>query len=250
MSRFDSHGVAIAYETLGVGRPIVLIHGFASTRTINWKNPRWFDTLAEVGRQVIALDCRGHGQSDKPHDPAAYHPDHMAGDVIRMMDVLGIERADLMGYSMGGRIAAGLLARHPERFESVVLAGIGSRGVTSPRPGAEATARALEVADPNAIVEPSGRAFREFAEHYRNDLHALAACMRGFATAAVDAADLQRTRVPVLIVVGEKDELVGDPQPLAALIPTARVVMIPGRDHLSTVGDRRYKEAVVDFLRN
>jgi len=245
MPRFDSRGVAIAYEDVGTGRPIVLVHGFAADRTTNWKTPRWFDTLQT--RRIVALDCRGHGESDKPHDPAAYRAELMIGDVVRLMDYLGIVRADLMGYSMGGRIAAGLLTEHPERFSSVVLAGVGG-GIVGQRLGAESIARALETADANTITDLSARAFRAFAELNRNDLLALAACMRGLGSGTVNADDLRQTRVPVLIVVGEKDTLVGNPRSLADLIPGSRLVIVPGRDHLTAVGDRRYKEAVLEFL--
>src|SRR5262245_44224221 len=125
MPKFDSAGVAIAYEDLGEGPPIVLVHGLASERRNNWKEPRWFDTLTAAGRRVIPLDCRGHGESDKPHDPAAYAVELVSGDVLRLMDHLGVERADLMGYSMGSRISASLLARHGDRFGAAVLGGVG-----------------------------------------------------------------------------------------------------------------------------
>lgn len=247
MPTFDSQGLAIAYECVGNGRPIVLVHGFAADRHANWKAPGWYDALQAARRRVVALDCRGHGESEKPHDPAAYRAELLIGDVVRLMDHLDIARADLMGYSMGGRIAAGLLTRHPDRFDSVILAGVGV-GILGPRRGAELIAGALETDDPRTITDVSARAFREFAETNRNDRRALAACMRGLEPGTVDAADLQRTQLPVLIVAGEHDALVGDPQSLAALIPHSQVVIIPNRDHLTTVGDRRYKEAVVQFL--
>jgi pimeloyl-ACP methyl ester carboxylesterase len=246
MPFFDSAGVQIAYEAAGDGPAIVLVHGFASNRKRNWKDVRWFDALTNDGRRVIALDCRGHGESEKPHDPAAYHVDLMAGDVCRLMDEFGVDHADLMGYSMGARIAAALLVRHPERVSCAILAGAGP-GIVRERPDAEAIARVLETEDPAALTNPVGRAFRQFAEQSRNDLKALAACMRGLRR-TVDAAQLRLVQVPVLIVAGERDDLVGDPRGLADLIPGAQLAIVPGRDHLSTVGDRRYKEAVLQFL--
>jgi len=246
MPTFDSDGVRIAYEVVGAGPPIVLVHGFASSWKRNWYEVGWFDRLVTGGRRVIALDCRGHGGSDKPHDPAAYRAAHMAGDVLRLLDHLKIERTALMGYSMGARIGAALLVHHPERLEGVILAGAG-RGLIGERRDAEAVARVLEADDAAAITDPVGKAFRQFAEQGRNDLKALAACMRGLRS-AVDVAALAAVRTPVLIVVGERDELVGDPQALADLIPGAQLVIVPGRDHLSTVGDKRYKEAVLRFL--
>jgi pimeloyl-ACP methyl ester carboxylesterase len=246
MPAFDSEGVRIAYEDVGSGRAIVLVHGFAADRRRNWKDVGWFDELAGAGRRVVALDCRGHGESDKPHDPSAYSGERMSGDVVHLMDHLGIERGDLMGYSMGGRIAAVLLARHAHRFEKAVLGGVGG-GMVGERRGAEAIARALEASDAAAIKDPTGQAFRAFAEQAGNDLRALAACMRGLRH-AVDAGDIEKIHVPVLIVAGEQDTIVGDPQRLASLITGARLVTIPGRDHLTAVGDRRYKEAVLQFL--
>lgn len=246
MPTFDSDGVRIAYEVAGAGPPVVLVHGFASTLKRNWKEVRWFATLANAGRQVIALDCRGHGESEKPHEAQAYHTDSMVGDVVRLMDHVGVSRAAIMGYSMGGRIVAELLIRYPQRLTCAILAGIG-RGVLGERRDAEAIARVLEAQDAATITHPVGKAFRQFAEQGGNDLQALAACMRGFRSVVDDAA-LATLRTPVLIVAGDRDELIGDPSELARLIPGARLVVVPGRDHLSTVGDRRYKEAVVGFL--
>ncbi len=123
---FDSDGVKIHYETFGEGKPLVLVHGFVLNITYNWVNSGLVDALQPV-RRVVALDCRGHGQSDKPHDPAAYSSEKMAGDVLNLMDHLGIEKADLFGYSMGSGISCYLLACHRERFNSVILAGTGDR---------------------------------------------------------------------------------------------------------------------------
>src|SRR5215831_570437 len=124
MPFFDSDGVKIHYQDRGTRDPAVLVHGFASNARNNWGLTGWLDLLAG-DHCVIAPDCRGHGQSDKPHARAAYGGASMEHDVIRLMDHAGIERALLMGYSMGGRIAMGLLVRYPERLRAVVLGGIG-----------------------------------------------------------------------------------------------------------------------------
>ena len=110
LQEFSSDGVRIAYidvapEGSDLGEPILLIHGFASSHRINWVNPRWVDTLSKAGRRVIAFDNRGHGRSEKLYDPAAYHSDVMARDAANLLDHLSIPRADVMGYSMGARIA-------------------------------------------------------------------------------------------------------------------------------------------------
>ena len=114
MAYFDSDGVQIYFEEHGKGEPVVLVHGFASRAEHNW-GAGWFDPLAQHYR-VVALDCRGHGKSGKPHDSAAYAGETMGDDVIRLMDHLGIKRTLIMGYSMGGRIVTGLLMLHPERL--------------------------------------------------------------------------------------------------------------------------------------
>jgi pimeloyl-ACP methyl ester carboxylesterase len=246
MPTFDSQGVRLVYDDLGAGPPIALIHGFASSRKRNWQEVGWYDTLLAAGRRVLALDCRGHGESDKPHDPAAYAAAAMVADVVALLDHAGVPRAAVMGYSMGARITAGLLVRAAERVGAAILAGAG-KGFLGARRDAEAIARVLDADDPATITHPAGRTFRQFAEQGRNDLAALAACMRGLRH-VVDAADLAAVRAPVLLVAGERDDLVGDPQELAALIPRAELYIVPGRDHLSAVGDRRYKEVVRRFL--
>ena len=247
MPSFDSARVPIHYEERGAGSPVVLVHGFAASIRGNWEMPGWINFLAKDYR-VVALDCRGHGQSGKPHDPEAYGAEKMADDVIRMLDHLGIERSLLMGYSMGGAISLTLSVNHPKRFRAVVLGGVGTGlgGVTTPG-RTESIIKALLAADKSTITEPIPRQFREFAEANRNDLEALAACMgRPRPEANLDA--LKTIKIPVMIVIGTKDDLVGSADQLAAAIPGCKLVKIEGRDHLSTVGDKRYKEAVAQFF--
>src|SRR5271168_32182 len=96
-----AHGdVEIAFLDEGRGDPIVLVHGFASNKEVNWVYPGWVSTLTRAGRRVIALDNRGHGASTKLYDPAAYHTEEMAGDAVALLDHLGVSTADVMGYSM------------------------------------------------------------------------------------------------------------------------------------------------------
>lgn len=245
MSTFDSDGVTIHYEVFGDGPPIMLVHGFASSLQDNWGQTGWVKRLESAGRRVVALDCRGHGESEKPHDPAAYQGESMPGDVIRLMDHLSIDRADLMGYSMGGGIALGLIIRRPERFRRAVLAGIGAPG---PRAGdSSAIADALAADESPRTADTVARDFRAFAIQRGNDLKALAACMRR-GRPAPDRKALAAISLPVLVVVGEKDDLVGRGDTLANAIPGARFVPIPDRDHITAVADPRYKEAVLSFL--
>jgi pimeloyl-ACP methyl ester carboxylesterase len=243
---FRSGPVEIAYLDEGAGEPTVLVHGFASNKETNWVHPGWVTTLTRAGRRVIALDNRGHGASTKLYDAAAYHSDLMAGDVLALLDHLGIARADVMGYSMGARIAAFCAVLAPARVRSVVLGGLGIRlveGVGLP----ESIAYALEAASLDEVTDPSGRVFRQFAEQTKSDLAALAACIRG-SRQTLSQEEVARIAVPVLIAVGTHDRVACSAPALAALIPGARALDIPGRDHMVAVGDRVFKTAVVAFL--
>jgi pimeloyl-ACP methyl ester carboxylesterase len=245
MASFDSDGVTIHYEVFGDGPPIVLVHGFASNLQDNWVLTGWVKRLLDQGRRVVALDCRGHGESAKPHDPEAYVGGAMAGDVIRLMDHLEIDRADLMGYSMGGGVALDLIMRHPQRFRRVVLGGVG--GGTRGPAESSAIADALAADDPSPVSDLVARGFRQFAEQRGNDLKALAACIRrGRGRPGPEA--LAAISLPVLVAVGEKDDLVGRADTLADAIPGARLVTVSDRDHLTVVPDGRFKEAILAFL--
>lgn len=226
--------------------PILLIHGFASSHAVNWVFPQWVKTLTRDGRRTILYDVRGHGRSSKPYDPAAYTIDKLAGDALAVMDALGLVRIDVMGYSMGARIAAFLQRRSPDRLRSLVLGGLGSslvEGGTLPMGIADAMdAPALE-----SLSDPHQRLFRAFADATRSDRRALAACIRG-ARQLMPADVVAQIRCPTLVAVGTHDDIAGDPDVLAALMPAGRAFHIEGRDHNKAVGDRTFKEAVIDFL--
>ncbi len=249
MAYFDSKGVQIYYEEHGRGEPVVLVHGFASRADHNW-GATWFEHLAAHYR-VLALDCRGHGRSGKPHEPAAYAGDTMGDDVIRLMDHMGIRRTLLMGYSMGGRIALGLLRSHPERLRAVVLGGIGAVSASRPGFSRQPIVNALLADDASAVSDERAKQFRDFAESIGNDLKALAACMAGNRS-DLTAEDLavKPIRVPTMIVIGTKDTLVGDPKLLSDSIPGSQLVMLEGQDHLSAPSDQRYKVAVLRFFKS
>ena len=246
MHSFRNDGVDIAYLDEGEGEPVVLVHGFASTKEVNWLHPGWVSTLTRAGRRAIALDNRGHGASAKLYDPAAYHSAVMAEDVRALIDHLGIPRADLMGYSMGARIAAFLALAHPDRVRGVVVGGLGIRlvdGVGLP----ESIADALEAPSLADVQDPQGRAFRAFADQTRSDRKALAACIRG-SRQTLSRQDCARLTMPALVAVGSKDDVAGSAQDLAALLPRGRALDIPGRDHMLAVGDRVFKQGGLDFL--
>ncbi len=246
MPRFRNDGVDIAYLEEGEGEPVVLVHGFASTKEVNWLHPGWISTLTRAGRRAIALDNRGHGASAKLYDPAAYHSAVMAEDVRALFDHLDIARADVMGYSMGARIAAFLAFAHPDRVRSVVLGGLGIRlvdGVGLP----ESIADALEAPALADVRDPQGRTFRAFAEQTNSDLRALAACIRG-SRQTLSRQDCARLAMPALVAVGSNDDVAGSAQELVALLPQGQALDIPGRDHMLAVGDRVFKQGALDFL--
>jgi pimeloyl-ACP methyl ester carboxylesterase len=246
MHKFNSDGVEIAYEVAGEGEPILLVHGFASTGRVNWWETGWVKTLAETGRMVITFDHRGHGQSGKLYDSALYPATAMAEDARRLLDHLGIVQSDIMGYSMGARVAAFLTLRHPERVRRAVFAGLASRMITGVG-GAEAIAEALEAPSAQDVEDPGARAFRLFADQTKSDRKALAACIRS-SREKISAEELSQISAPVLVVAGEKDDVAGDVDTLVKVIPGARGVTLLGRNHMNAVGDRAYKQAVLDFL--
>lgn len=246
MQSFDSDGVRIAYRDQGDGEPVLLIHGFASNSSVNWVSPSWFTTLGDAGYRVIALDNRGHGESEKLYDEADYGADVMAEDARRLLDHLGIEKAHILGYSMGARIGAFLTARHPGRVMSLVLSGMGVnlvRGVG----GAGPIAAALEAESADDVTNDAARSFRVFADQTGSDRRALAACIRS-SRKAITAEDLNAAGVPMLIAVGTDDVVAGSAAELAELLPGAEVLDIPGRDHMRAVGDPVHKKGVLAFL--
>jgi len=246
MPSFQQDGVEIAYLDQGQGEPVVLIHGFASTKEVNWLNPGWIATLTGAGRRAIALDNRGHGASSKLYDPADYHSATMAEDARALLDHLGIDRADIVGYSMGARIAAFLGLAHPRRIRSIVMGGLGSRlvdGVGLP----ESIAEALEARSLADVQDAQARSFRAFAEQTRSDRSALAACIRG-SRQTLSRTDCEKLGMPILVAVGSKDDVAGSAQDLARLLPQGRALDIPGRDHMLAVGDRVFKQGVLAFL--
>jgi pimeloyl-ACP methyl ester carboxylesterase len=246
MPSFHNGDVEIAYLDEGEGDPIILVHGFASTKNVNWVYPTWVSELKKNGRRVIAFDNRGHGDSAKLYDPEAYHIGTMAGDVSALMDHLDIARADIMGYSLGARMTAWLAHRRPQRLRSAIFGGIGIGLIEGGGPG-ENVAEALEAPSLDQVTDPVGRTFRAFADQTRSDRRALAACLRG-SRRLMTREEAASIGAPCLIAVGTKDEIAGSAQALGKIIPGAKVLDIPGRDHMRAVGDKVYKAGVLDFL--
>src|SRR3984957_7623396 len=246
MPSFHNGAVEIAYLDEGGGDPVLLVHGFASSKNVNWVYPAWVSELKKNGRRVIALDNRGHGDSSKLYDSEEYYIGTMAGDVTALMDHLNIERADMMGYSLGGRMTAYLAQSRPQRLRCAILGGIGMGLIEGGGPG-ENVAAALEADSLDDVTDPVGRTFRAFADQTRSDRRALAACLRG-SRRLMTREEAAGITVPVLIAVGTTDEIAGSAPALAEVIPGSQVLDIPDRDHMRAVGDKVYKSGVIEFL--
>ena len=246
MPSFMSDNVNIAYEVHGEGEPILLIHGFASNVGTNWQSTGWIDLLAKAGRQVIAIDNRGHGKSDKPHDPVRYTSPEMARDSSRLIAHLGHDKVDVMGYSMGARLTALRGVHHAEQVRSLVLGGLAGNMISGVI-GAEEIVAALQATSLAEARGIQGKAFRAFAEQTGSDLEALAACMASQRT-LISEDELAQIKVPTLVVAGDEDELAGSVNTLVDAIPFAEGIVLPGKDHMKAVGDKTYKLSVLDFL--
>jgi pimeloyl-ACP methyl ester carboxylesterase len=248
-----SDGVRLAYERTGIsgGLPVMLVHGFGSSRGQNWKSTGWYSTLTQAGFAITAMDCRGHGESDKPRDSAFYGHDRMAQDVATVLDAAGIAAAFYCGYSMGGFIGLRFTAARPERVTKLALAGVGEHYLHGPRISDPASrvllAEALEMDDPSGLTDKRAIMFRAFAEQPGKDRFALAACMRAMSP-RLPSETLSRIAQPVLVVCGEKDDIAGAPDELAAQFRHGFAVTVPDRDHMSAVGDRKTRAAVAAFF--
>lgn len=249
VASFD--GVGIAYEDWGTagGRgPVVLNHGFAVDSRVNWYAPGIVDRLTKAGYRVIGIDARGHGRSDKPHDVAAYGEDAMARDVVAVLDELGFERVDLVGYSMGAVVSA-LVAATDNRVEALVLGGVGRSLVdtgtlaTGPMSN-EDIAEALLSEDPAVTSQPEVASFRMLADFIKADRTALAAVAR---SARSGPLPLDRITARTLVLAGSDDSLADGAEVLAEAIPDARAVTVPG-DHLGAVAQGAFIETMLEFL--
>ena len=244
---FDAGGVRIRYVDAGAGPAVVLVHGFTGTIERAWVNTGIVHDLARDHR-VLALDLRGHGYSDKPHDPRAY--EEIALDVIRLLDHLKIEKAHVVGYSLGGIIVAKLLTTHQERFLSAVLGGAAYRRSRSARSdeATEAAAREIEAGVYRALIvstaptdEPAPgeetilRLSKELSR--RTDLAAHAALMRARRALLVSDAEIATVRVPSLAVVGSADPALPRVRAMQKRWPGLRVEVVPGAAH-PTVHER------------
>jgi pimeloyl-ACP methyl ester carboxylesterase len=237
-------GASLAYADEGDGDAVVLLHGFAADSNINWVRSGVFDALVEDGHRVVALDARGHGLSDKPHDPEAYRNDAADRDVRALLDHLAIDRCTLVGYSMGSRTALRVAAIEP-RVDRVAAVGIGERSVSDRGPGPEAMVDALLAEHRASITDKVARRFRALADSVHADRFALAASLQGSARRGATISGA--IEVPVLVVGGADDDLAGPPGPVAARLAHAEIVVVPG-DHFGMLSRPELRDALTKFL--
>ncbi len=254
----QSDGARLHYTDEGSGEPVILLHGFAATGHLNWRFPGVLETLARDFR-VVVLDARGHGRSDKPTDPAAYGL-ALVDDVVRLMDHLGIARAHVAGYSMGGFVTLRLLTRHPDRVLRAAPCGFGWQ---RPNPNAlnvyDVLGSAFEngsgfgvltaFLNPGRAHGPVRAAFTDLGAQAVLDERALGAVARSLPALTVTEADLRGVDVPVLSIVGSEDPLKAGVDALAQVLPHHELVVIPGGTHRTTPADARFGRALHRFLR-
>jgi pimeloyl-ACP methyl ester carboxylesterase len=223
-----------------VTRPIVLVPGFATSAARTWGGNGWYDILGDMGRQVVGVDLLGHGDADKPIEVAAY--DELEEELLgRMPD----EPVDAIGFSLGARSLLVAACRHPERFHSLVLAGVGLN-ILQPE-GPEHFAKVADAVQGRGDLEdPTLRYFSVLGRAPDQDPAALAALVQRRRTDIADER-LDQITMPVLVVIGDRDR-VGPAEPLVELLPTAELVVLKGVDHAATPKSVAFVDAVVDFL--
>jgi pimeloyl-ACP methyl ester carboxylesterase len=246
MAVFSHDGIDVAYDDVGSGTPILLLHGFASTRTDNWSRTGWYGTLEKTGRRVIAMDWRGHGESTASHSSADYSSKSLLGDAVRLLDHLGIEKAEVFGFSMGAGLALQLAIQEGKRIDQLILAGIGGNMLDAER-APRFTENIFEAASADDISDPMAKGFRLYADQLGQDLKALGACASAERTSP-SKDDLFAVRAKTLVVAGQRDDLAGDPMALAEAIPGAKGELIPGADHMYLLTNGAFKGTVIDFL--
>lgn len=261
---FDSKGVKIRYVTAGEGEPVVLIHGWMGDSS-TWGRDAAGNTKLDVGSvpgfQFVALDCRGHGKSDKPHEREKYGA-QMAEDVVRLLDHLKLKKAHLVGYSMGAFIAGNVAAKHPDRVISVVYGGQAPliAGEANGSAEVEAFAKAAEgdgdmgeyfrTVTPPDRPKPTLEQANVYAKLMFNgkDLKALAAAGRSFPELAVKRDDLKKISARAIFLYGEKDPSRSRIEALQKSFPGSGIKMIPKADHMTTLGNREFWVTLIEFL--
>jgi pimeloyl-ACP methyl ester carboxylesterase len=252
LERFTTwDGIEIVYREWGEegsSPPVVLHHGFVANATANWVAPGVVDALLAEGHRVIAPDARGHGDSEKPHDPASYGEQRMARDLGVLLEVLGLEEIDLVGYSMGAVVSL-IFSSEQQLVRRLVVGGVGAGiiecgGVDRRAVSNESIIEALDVEDPSMLEAPEARAFRALADALGSDRQALIAQASSVFRGEIPLAQISAS---TLVLAGDSDPLAVRPQLLAAAIPTARLELLSG-NHMEAIADPRFKASIVEFL--
>ena len=220
-------------------RPVVLVPGFATSASRTWADNGWVDLLADIGRTAIALDVLGSGSCEKPHEPEAYSDFEQ-----HLLDRFPEGQVDAIGFSLGARTLLALAAQHPERFNSLIVAGVGRNLFERDQTG-ESIAAAID--GTGDTDDPIVRYFVQLAEAPDQDPLALAAFMRRRGGISITAELLQGITCPVLVVLGDKD-FAGPADPLIDALPNARLVTLRNVDHFATPKDFGFLDAALEFL--
>lgn len=228
--------------------PVFLLHGFASDSQVSWIEPGTMRALADSGREVFAVDARGHGLSETPHDSGFYGETRMSRDLIELWDSLGVAQLDLVGHSMGSVVAL-ITAAADHRIRRLVLSGVGRYqleydGGPLPHFDSAGLAAALSAVDPEEIADPELRAFRTEIDESDNNRLALAAHLEAFHNHPFALDEITAT---TLVVAGADDTLSPEPDLLAKALPNARSLTLPG-DHAGTKLTSAFIDAVAGFL--
>lgn len=252
MPSFTHRGVELAYDDIkpaaSFERTIVMVHGLASSKGEGWRRTGWYNAFERRGYRVVALDQRGHGESQKLYAPTDYLRRTMAEDLVGLLDHLELSGIDLLGYSMGSGVSleAALLA--PGRIANLILGGVGDHLLDPPPElDPEVLAQGMLAPDVEAIEDEMAQSFRIFAEEQDADLKALAACLRA-PSPVPDVAAFATLTMPVLVVAGDGDEPAGDYERLASMFPRGVAATVRGCDHFSAMPNAMTKAAVFDFL--
>ena len=253
---FDSGGLRLFYRVEGSGIPVVLVHGYGVNADLNWRLPGVIRALRKE-YQVITLDVRGHGRSDKPHDPGQYGVE-LVRDVVRLLDHLAIEKAHVVGYSMGGFITIKLTEMYPERLLSAVPCASGWEkpegknlqllesltGALDRNEGFGPLILALEPVPP-----PKWKVWTiDFFMGFLNDIEAMSAVMKNFAELAITEEDLRKNQVPVLSIAGARDPLGAGIEDMTQIMSCHEAAYIKGGDHATTIMKKAYLENLMAFL--
>ena len=258
---FDSDGVKIHYITEGQGEPVILVHGFTASIPVQWQLPGIFSKLSK-DYQVIAIDNRGHGKSDKPHDTAAYGQ-NMVQDVVRLMDHLKIDKAHVVGYSMGGFMTGYMVSKYPDRLLSATMGGAGWSQADDPRldfiedlatsldEGKGIGPLIIQLTPPNR-PKPTEEQMKGINNMLMltNDQKALAACIRGMKGLAVPEEKLKANKVPVLAIIGDQDPLKAGVDDMQERMANLTVSVIEGADHMTTFTNPKFVNDLKAFLKS